>query len=587
MKRFHWILSLTLIATLLLVGTAQAQSQSLYWKRFDVNITVLPNGDFIVEEIQEIAFTSGEFHFGYRTIPMDRLENITDVKVREGNQEYEQGYGGDYTFSTSVDEDEFTIKWYFPYTSNTSHTFVLRYTVQGGLRYYEGGDQLYWKAVYADRTFPVRNSTVLVRLPDGATADPVAAYGAEATTTGQGSGTVIFVAQETLNPGQEFEVRVQFPHGIVQGAKPRWQAAYDRKAEWEESYKPLADLVLGATGVLLLIGGPLFLLLLWYLRGRDPQIALPASYLTEPPSDDPPGIAGTLVDEKADMQDIIASLVDLARRGYLVIEEDRKSGFFGSTDFDFTFQRTEKSTADLLPYEQTLLNKVFGRSNSKRMSALENKFYKAIPKIKEQLYKETVKNDYFRASPDKTRGRYAGLGIALLVGAFACGFFMLAALSEYTGATICPFIGIGITAIGMIILGQAMPAKTRKGAEQAARWEAFKRYLKEIERYTDLSEATDQFEKYLPYAIAFGLDRSWIRKFTRQETAGYVPMPIWYVPTMTSSSSSPRPSGLGKETGATGAPSLQQMSDGLSGGLQNMSDGLTSMLNSADRKSVV
>ncbi len=142
-------------------------------------------------------------------------------------------------------------------------------------------------------------------------------------------------------------MRVQFPHGIVGGAKPSWQTAYDRKAAWESDYKPLADLGLGLAGALLLVGGPLLLLLLWYVRGRDPEVVLPAQYLTEPPSNEPPGVAGTLVDEKADMQDIIATLVDLARRGYLVIEEERKSSFFGATNFDFIFRRTDRSAGEL------------------------------------------------------------------------------------------------------------------------------------------------------------------------------------------------------------------------------------------------
>jgi hypothetical protein len=188
MRRCTSIILLTLVAALALTGVAHAQSQSLYWDRFDVNITVLPNGDFVVEEVQAIVFTSGEFHFGYRNIPMDRLERITDVEVWEGDRRYEPGQGTAYTFQTSVDGGDFVIQWYFPYTSNSSHTFVLRYTVQGGLRYYDGGDQLFWKAVYADRDFPVYNSTVTVQLPGGAAADPVAAYGAGDARFGTGVG---------------------------------------------------------------------------------------------------------------------------------------------------------------------------------------------------------------------------------------------------------------------------------------------------------------------------------------------------------------------------------------------------------------
>ena len=46
-----------------------------------------------------------------------------------------------------------------------------------------------------------------------------------------------------------------------------------------------------------------------------------------------------------------------------------------------------------------------------------------------------------------------------------------------------------------------------------ARWRAFKRYLQNLEKYTKVEEAAEIFERYLPYAVAFGLEQSWIRKF--------------------------------------------------------------------------
>lgn len=582
MRRFRWIMMPILIAVLATGGAAHAQSQSLYWERFDVNITVMSNGDFAVEEVQDIVFTSGEFHFGYRNIPMDRLENITNVEVWEGNRRYEAGAGGEYTFSTAVEEGDFVIKWYFPYTSDSSHTFILRYTVQGGLRYYEGGDQLYWKAVYADRDFPVYHSTVTVNLPEGAATGPLASYDTQASVSGQGTNTVVFTAQETVDPGQEFEVRVQFPHGIVAGTEPAWQGAYDRQVEWRERYKPLVDVGLGLIGALVLIGGPLSLLLLWYLRGRDPRVAMPASYLSEPPSDDPPGVAGTLVDEKADMQDIVATLVDLGRRGYLTIEEERKSGFLGMTNFDFTFRRTDKPTDDLRPYERTLLDKVFGRRDHRRMSDLRDRFYTAIPKIQTQLYDELVRRGYFQASPNKVRRRYTLLGFALLVGTVVGGVCLAVALAEYTVMVVCPPAGLAVTAVGLVIVGQFMAAKTRQGAEQAARWTAFKRYLEQIERYTDLSQAAGQFEKYLPYAVAFGLEKSWVRKFSRLETT-YVPVPTWYVPApIYTGTGGGRPPGLGRaaETGGP-APSLDSLSGGLGSGLDSIATGLGRMLDAS------
>jgi Predicted membrane protein (DUF2207). len=279
--------------------------------------------------------------------------------------------------SVNKEEDEYRIRWEMNAPrSDSRHTYIVRYRVHGGLRYYDGGDQLWWKAVFPDRSFPVQASTVTVRLPQGAVAEKAAAYFAEATVSGIGTNTVVFTAQEVLDPGQEMEVRVQFPHGVVKGSAPAWQIAEDAK--------PLINLGLWLLGGLFAVGGPLLVLLLWYLRGRDPVVKLPTDYLTEPPSDAPPGVAGALVDEVADMRDILATLVDLARRGYLQIEERARRGML-TTSSDFIFRRTDKPDDDLLPYEKKLLSELFGRKGERHLADLKNKFYTAVPEIQKGI----------------------------------------------------------------------------------------------------------------------------------------------------------------------------------------------------------
>ncbi len=98
---------------------------------------------------------------------------------------------------------------------------------------------------------------------------------------------------------------------------------------------------------MLLFGGPLAVYLLWYTRGRDRPVGIVAEYITEPPSDLPAGVVGTLVDEKADVKDIIASIVDLARRGALRMEEEKKEGFLGigsGRDYIFHLEDPSKAT---------------------------------------------------------------------------------------------------------------------------------------------------------------------------------------------------------------------------------------------------
>jgi hypothetical protein len=184
------------------------------------------------------------------------------------------------------------------------------------------------------------------------------------------------------------------------------------------------------------------------------------------------------------------------------------------------------------------------------------------------------------------RQRYGCL--AFLVGGLAIlSFFALGSFVSGVGTLICPSLGLLLTAAVLFGFSRYMPAKTEKGAVASAQWLAFKRYLQDIEKYTDLQEARDIFDQYLPYAVAFGLDRSWIRKFA---SVPGVPIPPWYLPhpqyggrygsgpVFFPGGSSGGSRGTGPSGG--GMPTLEGMSGGLSGGLEAMSGGLTRMLNS-------
>ena len=48
-----------------------------------------------------------------------------------------------------------------------------------------------------------------------------------------------------------------------------------------------------------------------------------------------------------------------------------------------------------------------------------------------------------------------------------------------------------------------MPRKTEAGAEAAAKWKAFRRYLDDIEKYENLNESREIFDRYLPFTVAF------------------------------------------------------------------------------------
>jgi hypothetical protein len=581
-----------LVLAFLPFGSVHAQSKTLYWEQYDVDITVRPNGDLRVVETQSIVFTSGIFREGYAELVTKNSDGIDDVSVSENGQSYQfrsaaMAVGkGLYTLET-LDNGNLSVTWGLGPTQNTTRSFELAYTVHGAIRRYAKGNEFQWIAISPGlHDFEIRHATVTVHLPAGAgvtLADyltPPEFSGVPLDVSQSADGlTATWTARTALQPSAGIQIAVQFPPNTVSGGQPSWQSAYDARVEWENKYKPLVDLLLFVVGLLVLVGGPALVYLLWYGWGRDPQIDAVPEYITAPPGDMPPGVAGTLVDERADTQDIIATLVDLARRGFLEIEEvDLPSGVGLGRDFLLTQKPGDGSV--LKDYEFALHKAVFAKGDSLRLRDLNQKFYVYIPDLQKKLYATAVSLGYFSASPEAVRSTYGNLGGALLVAAILGAFGSMVAFSEWTAMLLCPFLALAVTAIVLLGVGPHMPVKSRKGAEAAALCRAFKTYLTHLEKYATPAQVAGQFEKYLPYAIAFGLERSWINRFK----AAPLPQPIiWYRPYGYGRIGRPLVIGAAGEAAAGSTPSLQSLSDGVSTSLQSMSDGLNTMLNSAAR----
>lgn len=601
-KSLRWLFLmglLVLFVIVLVTGPAIAQSKSLYWERFDVDMNVNVDGTFDVVETQEIEFTQGSFTYGFRSIDTHLVEEITDIRVSDENGPYQEGYFEEpRTFSVSNEGSNVVIRWYFEETADRARTFDIAYRVHGGLRYYEDGDQVWWQAVYGDRSFPVNSSVVTIHVPEPAKIVNMDSYFTQADMELLDDQTARLTAMDRIPAGQIFEVRAQFTHGVVAGSPSAWQAAEDERAaeleaaaEYEEKWKPVVDLFIGVFSLMLLILAPVFLYLVWYTRGRDAQTDFAAEYLPEPPSNLEPGMAGALLDEKADMEDILASVVDLGRRGYIRMEElePEKKGIFGRGEADFQYDLLKPvDDPSLRKYEQVLLKSLFGKGEERKLSDLKEKFYDKLPKIRSALYDEVVTEGFFTTNPEKTRSRWAAVGITMLIltGAFMC--VAGAVLANVTDFTICLPLGPGLFAIGLIILARFMPRKTAKGAEEAARWEAFRTYLEDIDKYSDLERATQLFDRYLPYAIAFGLEKDYLKKWEKVEA---MPVPPWYIPYPrpyygqpgypTTGGHAAAPAPRPAEGGGASIPSLSDASGGMTAGLAGMSAGLTGMLSSA------
>lgn len=626
-----FVLVLALAATVA-APLASAQTSSVVWDRFDVVLDVREDGSVHVTETQVIVF-DGRFRTGFVEVETALTEDLGNVEVSMA-----QGAGGQVepaeetpffteepgTYAVTEGRGLVEINYAFEPTSSfdsiadNTRTIVIEYDLLGALRVYEDLDpanqQLRWIAIPGEVTeiARIRDASVTVNLPEPVDAAQTVAMPDGFSTDGQ----TWTWERKDLSGGDEFEFNLQFPP-ITDATRPSWQDAYDQvreeQARADERSAVAGTMFLGA-GLLMLVGGTALLVGLWYARGRDPEIGLVADIVPEPPDDLRPGAAGTLIDEETHTRDVIATVFDLARRGVLRVDEKTSEGFLGfGKQTQYTLTLLDHSV-DLAGYEKALLDIIFGPGAEDGTAVpLENvnyTFQTQADLIDNGFYQELVDHGYFDASPEQVRQRSKILAWVGPILAAIVIFLVLSYAGAGSGFIVLPILA----AIVLMIIGNkvatAMPRKTLQGAEAAAKWKAFKRYLEDIENRSNIAESQGIFEKYLPYATAFGLEKSWIHKFERAGT----PMPQWFggagpvlmpggggygrgyrrgpggviiLPGGGFGGSGSSGGGGGAAGGGDGGgfdiPGMQDVSDSAGRGLQGGSDSILDMLGTASR----
>jgi hypothetical protein len=522
-------------------------ARSVEWAQFDVGIVLLSDGNLSITETQVIDFEEGPFTAGSRNIPLGKVDGISNVSVSEvvngQNVPYTQVSSFDRepgTFSVTQTSSELLINWGFSPTTDASRTFEIAYLVAGAVRNYPSEDppnqQIWWTAISSEltETAPVLESTTTITLPQAV--DPAQVVSGtenlpiEPTTSDD---TTWSWHATDLRNGDDLTVRLQFPP-LVNVPTPSWQARDDEQRAQDESNDQrsavynLGFLALGGLGAI--VGG-MSLYGLWYTKGRDPQVGPVASFLAHPPGDLPPGAVGVLLDETADQRDIVATLVDLGNRGVIKLEENKSDGFLGigsSSDYDITLQQVPE---EVRPFEKTLLVSLFGSEleagKKVKMSDVGGRFQGSSETIKNQLYDEVVDRKFFDAEPDAVRKRYGSIGIGALILAIVIGCIGISFFSTTAPLIWLPLIVLVILAVILTVISSRMPKKTHLGSEEAAKYRAFRNYLADIDKYDNIEAKNDIFQQYLPYAIAFGLEEEYTRKFAQAGST----TPSWYEPT--------------------------------------------------------
>ena len=495
-----------------------AAARSFVLSRFDVELQVLSGGDLLVTETVSPRF-EGAWNGIERLIPVEyRTPQGFNYSLLLDRVTVTDEQGTPLTFESSRERHYRNLKIWIPGATDATRTFVLKYRVRNGLKFFEDHDELYWNVTGDEWDVPIEQASARIILPPQTTGIRAqaftGAYGAreEAATVEVVGAGVRMTMTRALGFREGLTAVVGWGKGIV--AAP---TAVDRTRTFLVSNWAL--------------GIPLFVFIvmyrLWATRGRDPRLR-PITVLYEPPDRLTPAEAGTLVDESPDTRDLTATVVDLAVRGYLRIAEQKSEHLFGlwsSTDYRFHRTKPSREWTTLPVYERLLLEALFKDSTTDdvSLSSLENRFYRSLPPIQDAIFESLQRRKYYTQRPDRVKQGY-------LIGGIVLGMlltFALSALADRWGLAPLTFLGAGALS-GLIVVGfgRIMPARTLQGSRALEGVLGFEEFLTRVEadRFDRVIKTPELFEKFLPYAMALGVEKNWAGAFESIVTTA----PAWY-----------------------------------------------------------
>ena len=526
-----FVAALLLTGVVVAGGVLAASSESI--SRYETKIEVRDDGTMRVTETIGYDFGTHQRHGITRNVPArshydnrrDRIEPISDVTVTvDGSPE-------DVTRSSGGGYEKFRIG--NPGRTITgAHVYTIRYTVRGALNSFADHEELYWNAVGAEWSVPIAAASATITGPSRITqvqcfTGPSGSHSTCAAASTDGS-TATF-RQASLAAGSGLTTVVAFPKGSVRGTEPILVERRDLAAAFTVSRATVsAGIGIGIVAIACALGAA------WLvgrdrryrdpLAGRTPEPGEPAEKRTAitggeptgpefaPPDGLRPGQVGTLVDERANVVDVTATIIDFAVRRHLSIAEISTGLERSSPDWRLT--KLTDGDPHFLPYERTLFTALFGGRHTVLLSDLKGTFAAGLTTARRDLYKDVVAQGWYRASPRRTRAiawvvAASVLLLSILV-TVLLGLFAHAALAG---------LGLVAGAVALLAVAGKMPARTGRGTEMVDRVRAFRQYLATADAdKIDLREQERVFSQYLPYAMVFGFADRWAGLFAGLDT---------------------------------------------------------------------
>lgn len=508
-----------------LIDNARAQTQSLggyVVESFDVGIVINEDSSFDVEEKISVFFTEPR-HGIFRYIPIKykddngfqhnlrlKLISVVDKNGVAHNVAEKGKQSGN--FMIKIGDPNKTISGFEEY--------AIRYRIENGFRFFDDHSEFFWNPIGTEWDVPINKATVKITFPENVNlrdyeknfvcyTGPFDSKEQNCSGRFVNSNQVFVSANDVLNSREGLTVAVSLLPDDMQ--------------------KPSAMTFIGwffmdNFGFLIPVVVFAIMFCFWWKKGKEINLNKTIIVQYDPPDNLTPGEMGYLLKERYDAEIIAADIVDLAVKGFVEIIESKK--FLGKKyelrlkkmDDNKTFleyqnellkaslsEREDRNIVNLSEHQEELLASLFPQGKSVIDLSKSNNFHTVVPRLQKKVKKQIKKMGYFFNDIWNKGGTYLVIFITFGFLVFATGVF-LSRLDFVFGA-----ISSGII---VFIFSFIMSKKTIKGAEALWHVKGFREYIKTAERYRiKFQEDENLFEKFLPYAMVFGLADKWSKAF--------------------------------------------------------------------------
>ncbi|HEV2021749.1 MAG TPA: DUF2207 domain-containing protein [Terriglobales bacterium] len=495
------------LALLLLVLAASLPAAARSWRiaNFSSQVLVDEDSSAVITERITLVFV-GHWNGIYRDIPVDYPgPGGSNYKLLLKVTRVVDGEGHPLEYESRVEDGYRKLKIYVPDADDTTRTVEITYHVSNGIRHFEDHDEFYWNVTGNDWPVPIDHASAFVIFPAQAAGSLRAqaftgAYGDtshEATATVNGANAQ-FETTSPLPLRGGLTIDVYVPPGILRAP------GILTRIGWFLAGNSIVLLPLAALAVMF----PL-----WWYKGRDPDPGISVAPIYEPPANMTPAEMGTLIDDSVDPRDITSTLVDLAVRGYVRIEEIKDEGMlslFHSKDYVFHLLKPMTQWQELAPHERVMLENVFAGGQQTKLSDLRNKFYTAIPILKHDILHALKNKGMYRTDPDAAQ-KYRLGSIALIVVLFVVLHWM--GLMSVFDSGLTGFVAVAAAGLVVYLFGRKMTCKTFYGVRTFTAVRGFQEFMQRVDADRLKRMPPDTFEKYLPFAMALGVEHQWAHAF--------------------------------------------------------------------------